>query len=900
MAKFVNSYLDEGLIIYRGLQRGGAIGKGYNVEMPDTENTDAPWLMALEDNLRILLRMVRPELRLQVSWSVDSDYRKELERYKAKTEELARDKWSLRSREERYNRYDKKIRDHELRREHLQFYFTSKLAGKAMGGGRQYYEELLLAAKREQAELEEALRAQLGGLGGRITPMSDMDHFEAFYRYFNPSAFENEALKLEDIYDPSKTVCEMCFNSDAAPVRLGSSTFKIDGFYQGICVMKTLPKFTYIGMMRLLTQLDILDYQITVNIEAGDVEKDRVKTEAKVARLERGKITPSLESTLMKLRTRIRRLSTNEVVPYRMHLIVRVWDRDANACASKLSALKNSILKLGGAQAYEPTLPTSVRNYWQLCMPGWSWAKYDDFKLYIEDVNLADLLPISSTPTGDLEDAEAIYDGPRGALVGCVTFVGNKGAQRPEHGIMFGASGAGKSVFTIDLLTQTAPYFDYTAIVEEGLSYNLFTRLYGCTPIIVQPNGNLTFNYFDTRGLPLSPDQLGGATAVAHLMAGPPPDIDKDRIRQALLAKQIERLYVDQFETWAGRNADLRIESARRVFIADEWRKKRMPQGTILADSWMDFRAALMEGDNHANDLNGLGMETDRLEDYLNNPGNQWDLMAMGYTLMKPEDMPTHGQFVELLNLESRQRRAHEDLGLLRMLLEPWSRTGRYGSMLDGVNNVDLSGKVVHFELSYIPESAKELRTVAAFMITNDLRKEIMSRPRSTRKRVILEELSAFLAMPDGDRITREYYERMRKYSCWVFSVIQQFGRIKDHPVRSSVVGNSRVMFMLKQPDQRDVESMSEGFRIPAITKRQVTSFPDPSEMKTDPYGSFVYYHEATGRPRIAIGRHKASKEMILASATSGEAFERQNEQLKEFGGDAYKMILSQAKSSKS
>ncbi|MBB5039627.1 TraG/VirB4 family ATPase [Prosthecobacter dejongeii] len=893
----MNSYLDEDLIIYRGLARGGAIGKGYNVEMPDTENTDASWLMSLEDNLRVLLRMIRPELRMQVSWSVDSDYRKELERYRQNTEELPQDRWSTRQREERYNRYDKKIRDHQLRREHLQFYFTSKIQNKTMGGGRQYYEEILQAAKREQSELEETLRQQLGSLGGRISPMDNMEHFEAFYRYFNPSAFENEALKLEDIYDPSKTVCEMCFNSDAAPYGMGTSTFKMDGFYQGICVMKTLPKFTYIGMMRLLTQMDILDYQIVANIEAGDVEKDRVATESKVARLERGKITPSLEATLMKLRTRIRRLTTNEVVPYRMHLIVRVWDRNPDNCASKLSAIKNSILKLGGAQAYEPTLPTSVRNYWQLCMPGWTWANYNDFKLYVEDVNLADLLPVSSTPTGDLAEAEAIYDGPRGALVGATTFVGVKGAMRPEHGIMFGASGAGKSVFTIDLLTQTAPYYDYTAIVEEGLSYNLFTRLYGCKPIIVQPNGNLTFNYFDTRGLPLTSDQLGGATAIAHLMAGPPPDIDKDRIRQALLSKQIERIYVDQFETWASRNSEGRFEAARRVNVASEWRRRKMPPGTVLADAWLDFSAEMLEGNSEAHEINRLVLDPGIVEDYLNNPGNQWDLMSLAYTLMKAEDMPTHSQFVELLNLESRQRRAHEDLGLLRMLLEPWSRTGRYGAILDGVNNVDLSGKVVHFELSYIPESAKELRTVAAFLITNDLRKEIMSRPRSTRKRVILEELSAFLAMPDGDRITREYYERMRKYSCWVFSIIQQFQRIKDHPVRSSVVGNSRIMFMLKQPDQRDVESMSEGFRIPSITKKQVTSFPDPSEMKTDPYGSFVYYHEATGRPRIAIGRHQASKEMILASATSGEAFERQNEQLKEFGGDAYKMILSQAKS---
>lgn len=896
MAKIVDAYLDRNLIIYRGLQKGGAIGRGYSVELPDTENTDPEWLMALEENLRILLRLVRPELRLQVTWSVDSDYRHEIERYKEETERLGGDKWSVKAREERYARYDRKIRNRELRREHLTFYYTSKIGGKLGSVGRDYYEEVLQAAAREQSELEEALRGQLAPLGGLIVPMTDMDHFQEFYRFFNPSAFENEAVVLEDLFDPAQSVCDMCFNGDGAPVSLRASTFKLDGFYQGICVLKTMPKFTYIGMMRLLTQLDIMDYQITVNIEAGDVERDRIETEGRLAKFERGKITASIEATIAKLRTRVRRLATNEVVPYRMHLVVRVWDRAEDVCASKLSAVKNAMLKLGGAQAYEPTLPTSVKNYWQLTMPGWAWSPYNDFKLYVEDVNLADMLPISSTPTGDLAEAEALYDGPRGALMGCVTFVGKKGAQRPEHGIMFGASGAGKSVFTIDLLTQTAPYYEFTAIVEEGLSYNLFTRLYGCEPIIVQPNGNLTFNYFDTRGLPLSSDQLGGATAVAHLMAGPPKDLDKDRIRQALLATQVERLYRDQYETWALRNPEPRYEAAVRTLRAREWGNARLPRGTTLPDCWLDYSNACIEGDVEALEMKEKEYDSGLVEDLMNNPVELGDLMAMGYTLMKPEDMPTHSQFVEMLNLESRQRRAHEDLGLLRMLLEPWGKSGRYGAILDGVNNVDLSKKVVHFELSFIPESAKELRDIAAFMITNDVRKEIMRRPRNIRKRVILEELSAFLAMPDGERITREYYERMRKYSTWVFSIIQQFQRIKDHPVRSSVIGNSRVMFMLKQPDQRDVEAMSQGFRVPSVTKRQVAAFPDPSEMKSNPFGSFVYYHEATGRPRIAVGRHFASKEMILASATSGEAFERQNQQLKQYDGDAYRMITAQAR----
>ena len=42
----------------------------------------------------------------------------------------------------------------------------------------------------------------------------------------------------------------------------------------------------------------------------------------------------------------------------------------------------------------------------------------------------------------------------------------------------------------IDLLTQTEPYYDYTVIVEEGLSYGVYTQTVadGAKPIIIQPN----------------------------------------------------------------------------------------------------------------------------------------------------------------------------------------------------------------------------------------------------------------------------------------------------------------------------------------------------------------------------------------------------------------------------
>src|SRR5437762_8686060 len=53
-------------------------------------------------------------------------------------------------------------------------------------------------------------------------------------------------------------------------------------------------------------------------------------------------------------------------------------------------------------------------------------------------------------------------------------------------------------------------------------------------------------------------------------------------------------------------------------------------------------------------------------------------------------------------------------------LLLPWCRDGNYGCLFDGTSNLSLTGKIAHFELGYIPESAKELKSAAGFLITPD------------------------------------------------------------------------------------------------------------------------------------------------------------------------------------
>src|SRR5258708_24702767 len=91
-------------------------------------------------------------------------------------------------------------------------------------------------------------------------------------------------------------------------------------------------------------------------------------------------------------------------------------------------------------------------------------------------------------------------------------------------------------------------------------------------------------------------------------------------------------------------------------------------------------------------------------------------------------------------------------------LLLPWCRDGNYGCLFDGVSNLSLTGKIAHFELGYIPDSAKELKTAAGFLITNHARKHIITLPRGLRERNVYEEVARFLDIPGVEDIVRESY----------------------------------------------------------------------------------------------------------------------------------------------
>ncbi len=72
---------------------------------------------------------------------------------------------------------------------------------------------------------------------------------------------------------------------------------------------------------------------------------------------------------------------------------------------------------MNSAQYFESNLPSTSKSLFFQTGPGWTWGRYEHRKLYSEHRFLADMLPVSSTFTGHLATAEAIYDGPQDNLV---------------------------------------------------------------------------------------------------------------------------------------------------------------------------------------------------------------------------------------------------------------------------------------------------------------------------------------------------------------------------------------------------------------------------------------------------------------------------------------------------
>ena len=280
--------------------------------------------------------------------------------------------------------------------------------------------------------------------------------------------------------------------------------------------------------------------------------------------------------------------------------------------------------------------------------------------------------------TGHLKTAEAIYDGPSNNLVGIETFSGSADNKSPQHAVLLGMSGAGKSVSVCDLLSQTEGYFAYTVIIEEGLSYGIYTQTVEpeARPIIIHPDGDLTINYLDTKGLPLTPDHLSAATALVARMIGTSSQEDKQMLRQAQIAKYLNLLFEDSFQDWQKKRHDQLLDIARHAMALQKFRTERMPPGATTLETFADFRDQAQPGPTRAKlGLNGeksgqtsshtatafnewgqnylAQFDEATVLKFLKDPKTSKEVRNLAFAYFTSEEFPTHRMLQELMMLES-------------------------------------------------------------------------------------------------------------------------------------------------------------------------------------------------------------------------------------------------------
>jgi hypothetical protein len=519
----------------------------------------------------------------------------------------------------------------------------------------------------------------------------------------------------------------------------------------------------------------------------------------------------------------------------------------------KLAAVQAAVHAMDGAQYFECALPTTASKLFFASWPGWTHSSYRHRELYAEDNYLADLLPFSATFTGALERAEAIYDGSHDNLVGVSTFAGGS----PQHAVLLGMTGAGKSMAMHDLLLQTAGFFRYTVIIEEGLSYKPFTEALGETPIVVHPDSQFTLNYLDTQGLPLTQLHLASAVALLARMIGEPPDVERQAVRQAQLACYIDLLYREFFGAWAVRYPARAIEAQRLAFAVHGWRE-RMPVGTTSLDAFADLRDRRAAGEAEARGA-VEAMADEDLAAFVATPAGERLIIQTACALFAPEDFPTHTGLVELLSRARLPDHAKEEIDRLVTLLRAWTKDGPHGRLFDGITNVSMHRKVAHFELGFVPEQAVELKAAVGLLISGFARQHILALPRTERKRIIFEEVARFLDVPGGEKIVAEGYAQLRKFNCWAVSIVQQYALFKASRVRPAVIGNAKQFFFMRQADRSDLADLATDLALPETAVDAIQRYPLPEQLPPDQrYSSLCHFTPTTQPPQCGTVRHIA------------------------------------------
>jgi type IV secretory pathway VirB4 component len=791
----------------------------------------------------------KENLRVQFYWSVGDKYL-ELQDYDQQTDTLSAESLCYRYRKERSREYENQLSNRELRREQLVVFISSEISERLSDNlSSDTYDkasgELLKNIKTHARQQLNRASSFFETIGIASKRLNTLELCTLVRKYYNPSY---AYAPVKDTFDANLSIKENCIFSDITE----SEEFSMVLDNQHVCVyalQAPLPKQVYPGMINELTKLGILGYSITVNIVPRNLDKAINQEESALRILEnqmqQKKAPHTLELAYNRRREMLEELGDGRSSPVDMQIIISVNATSVDEMQVKSTAIKASLTNFNIGYYMLSETRGAINAYFQ-ATPGWLYGKRPKHSFRTLSKYASCLIPFSSTYTGNLTNAEAIYNGEEGNLVGIKQFAGavNKDSD-PQHSIIFGKTGSGKSVLTADLIMQTYGFYHYTCIIDYGLSYHDLANSLGYKPIRLGPGCSITINYFDTNKLPLTGEHLSMVATILRVMA-------REKVSEGMIMRYLKPLYLEYAKEWLANHPELLHQLATIAILQEKYLKER-----LVDDETEAYLKALSEWGT-------AGYDAETISEYMFEVEGRERILMQCFAFFEPEDFPTHTELVSYLR--SKPMPEEEDskgLQDVSDIFELWCTGGKNGSLFDGITNIKLDGEFDYFELSSVPANDPDFKFVVGALIQMSAMSKIERLPRNLKKRLIIDEANSFFEIPQGAKVIEGAMTRYRKHRCAVLISFQQYEMLNNKAIKESVLSNIHQYILLGQSDRHDVECLGEALGLSGAIKEAVLNFETPANLpEKERYAAFAQVIKKDGLT-AGIGRNYLNKEMI-------------------------------------
>ena len=329
-----------------------------------------------------------------------------------------------------------------------------------------------------------------------------------------------------------------------APLAQGAG-FVLDGYHTRVMSLKVLPQQTFPAMFAGASGFfDIHpEMMLTINFIVPDQTEavNRLKFQKRFAFIQRTSSMGDVSEEAVQKKEELSGLITEifkngrSVIQLRMHMVL--WDKDEETLERVCDGLMVQLHRAGAEGLREEIIAPSV---FLSCLPLNFDHRLEHFirrdRRLLSD-NFADMAPVYGAMRGTGTPA-AIYLNRRGEPVGVDLF----DSPTNPHGIIVGASGAGKSFFTNDLIYQNYRLGARFFVMDKGHSYRKTCGILDGQYVHFDLKAPLTINPFLA---PPTSENLAFLVEVLALMASGGDERDRlAREEKGFLQKAVLEAYI--------------------------------------------------------------------------------------------------------------------------------------------------------------------------------------------------------------------------------------------------------------------------------------------------------------------------------------------------------------------